>query len=294
MKKLKSRFLRVSVMWIAIASFVMPFNNPPTAVAEVPPIVGAVLYFFGGVAMQVLGNLITDAINSPQPPSPEPIIQPQGQRNTVQPQPNNPPPPPPQIGYITGSNVFLRPDLSRREGPFLQNGYQVTILGSKDTPDGKWLNVNYNGKIGWVFAQYVSFAPAPQNSKNSVPRPKPEGIVVVVKGSQQVDSTTINSVRSAIISQLHEKGLKVVDGRNGYRAQLTVQIGIKTRSDRYKFYGATVSITVNIKESNGTILYDDTVSSKEEAGFSEDEAIQNAVEAVSELTMDKMKNTRRF
>jgi serine/threonine protein kinase len=79
-----------------------------------------------------------------------------------------------QIGHITGTNVYLRPGPARKGGKggkdFLQPNYEVEILGAKDMSDGRWLNVKYNGRVGWVFAEFVSV-----NSGNGVNTPpKPE------------------------------------------------------------------------------------------------------------------------
>jgi serine/threonine protein kinase len=71
------------------------------------------------------------------------------------------PPPPPlkgQAAYIDGINVFFRPTPSKAQpGPFLQKNFRVTVFGERNMSDGKWYNVGYNGKFGWVFSKYVIF-----------------------------------------------------------------------------------------------------------------------------------------
>ena|GEM_PF-5754854 len=67
----------------------------------------------------------------------------------------------PQIGYISGNNVFHRPVVSKREGPFLKLNNKVTIIrDAAETYDNKtWSYVEYEGRKGWVSKEYISEKP---------------------------------------------------------------------------------------------------------------------------------------
>lgn len=59
------------------------------------------------------------------------------------------------VAYISGSNVFLRTVLTKREGPFLQLNDKIKILGFTTYNNEKWYNVDHEGKNGWVSARFV-------------------------------------------------------------------------------------------------------------------------------------------
>ena len=67
----------------------------------------------------------------------------------------------PQIGYISGNNVFLRPVVSKREGPFLKLNDKVTIIrDAAETYDNRiWSYIEHNGRKGWVSKEYISEKP---------------------------------------------------------------------------------------------------------------------------------------
>ena len=165
-------------------------------------------------------------------------------------------------------------------------------------------------KLALLALLIVSIAPISEAAL-----PKQGNIVVIVHG--QVDSATINYVENIIINRLLGNGYKVVDrelqarirreqaarlaldgnveaimklgSRFGYSTLLSVQIAVRHRSDNYGFHGATASIIAKANAtSNGSIIYAETVSSKEEKGFSNDEVVQLAVESVSLLAANRM------
>jgi hypothetical protein len=101
-----------------------------------------------------------------------------------------------QIGYINGTNVFLRPAPSRKGGEaFLQPNYKVEILGAKNMSDGKWFNVKYNGREGWVFAKFVSVNSG--SGVNTPPKPKTPEPAPPKKQNEPVKPTPGNNKQLA-------------------------------------------------------------------------------------------------
>ncbi|MGH2585699.1 MAG: peptidoglycan DD-metalloendopeptidase family protein [Dehalococcoidia bacterium] len=64
-----------------------------------------------------------------------------------------------------GVNLRAGPGMDQRVLTVIPNNARVTVIGR--SPDGKWVNVSYNGQSGWADAQYLAPADARSDTTSS-------------------------------------------------------------------------------------------------------------------------------
>lgn len=117
-----------------------------------------------------------------------------------------------KIGYISGSSVNFREEAST-ESEVIQTLLQNTKVKVIDTQNG-WTKVEYNGRVGYISAQYISKTKVTVTSRSSVNRTVTTKTTTTTNNTETANTTTQgNSTGAEIVAYAKQYlGYKYVYG----------------------------------------------------------------------------------